>query len=105
MQTWNCVPNPMFNKLADPSRTDRQPRPLFRQKGRTVDLLNEHSRPFVDVDGFDSLNGEEVTALLLEDISFGPDFNPFTPADNGDLTIGEIADRLAANATVKQEVV
>jgi hypothetical protein len=56
-----------------------------------------------DVEPF-SLNGEEVTALLLEDLSFGPDFNPFTPTD-GDLTIGEIADRLAANATVKQEVV
>ena len=78
---------------------------IQEQSGRTVDVLNEHSRPFVDVDGFDSLNGEEVTALLLEDLSFGPDFNPFTPADNGDLMIGEIAERLAANATVKQEVV
>jgi len=77
---------------------------IQEQSGRTVDVLNEHSRPFVDVDGFDSLNGEEVTALLLEDLSFGPDFNPFTAAD-GDLTIGEIADRLAANALVKQEVV
>jgi hypothetical protein len=77
---------------------------IQEQSGRTVDVLNELSRPFVDVDGFDSLNGEEVTALLLEDLSFGPDFNPFTPTD-GDLTIGEIADRLAANATVKQEVV
>ena len=78
---------------------------IQEQSGRKVDALNERSRPFVDVDGFDSLNGEEVTALLLEDLSFGPDFNPFTPADDGDLTIGEIADRLAANATVKQEVV
>jgi hypothetical protein len=78
---------------------------IQEQSGRKVDVLNEHSRPFVDVDGFDSLNGEEVTALLLEDLSFGPDFNPFTPADDGDLTIGEIADRLAVNATVKQEVV
>ena len=78
---------------------------IQEQSGRSVDLLSENSRPFVDVDGFDSLNGEEVTALLLEDLSFGPDFNPFTPADNGDLTIGEIAYRLAANATVKQEVV
>ena len=77
---------------------------IQEQSGRTVDVLNELSRPFVDVDGFDSLNGEEVTALLLEDLSFGPDFNPFTPADS-DLTIGEIADRLAANAQVKQEVV
>lgn len=78
---------------------------IQEQSGRKVDVLDEYSRPFVDVDGFDSLNGEEVTALLLEDLSFGPDFNPFTAADNGDLTIGEIADRLAANATVKQEVV
>jgi len=78
---------------------------IQEQSGRAVDLLTEHSRPFVDVDGFDSLNGEEVTALLLEYLSFGADFNPFTPTDNGDLTIGEIADRLAANATVKQEVV
>lgn len=78
---------------------------IQEQSGRKVDVLNEHSCPFVDVDGFDSLNGVEVIALLLEDLSFGPDFNPFIPADNGDLTIGEIADRLAANATVKQEVV
>ena len=78
---------------------------IQEQSGRKVDLLNEHSRPFVDVDGFDSLNGEEVTALLLEEVSFGPDFNPFAPADDGDLTIGEIADRLAAHATAKQELV
>lgn len=77
---------------------------IQEQSGRTVDVLDEHSRPFVDVDGFDSLNGEEVTALLLEDISFGPDFNPFAPADKGDLTIGEIVDRLAANAIVKEAV-
>ena len=73
------------------------------QSGRAVDVLTEDSRPFVDVDGFDSLNGEEVTALLLEDVSFGGDLNPFAPVDDGDLTIGEIADRLAAGATVKQQ--
>lgn len=78
---------------------------IQEQSGRAVDLLNEDSRPFVDVDGFDSLNGVEVTALLLEDLSFGPDFNPFTPLDDGDLTVGEIANRLATNATVKQGVV
>jgi hypothetical protein len=78
---------------------------IQEQSGRAIDLLNENSRPFIDVDGFDSLNGEEVTGLLLEVLSFGPDFNPFTPTDDGDLTIGEIADRLVANATVKQEVV
>ena len=52
---------------------------IQEQSGRKVDVLNEHSRPFFDVDGFDSLNDEEVTALLLEDLSFGLDFNPFTP--------------------------
>ena len=73
------------------------------QSGRAVDVLTEYSRPFVDVDGFDSLNGEEVAALLLEDISFEADLNPFAPVDDGDLTIGQIADRLAAGATVKQQ--
>ena len=73
------------------------------ESGRTVDVLTENSRPYVDVDGFDSLNGEEVTALLLEEISFEADLNPFAPIDDGDLTIGEIADRLAAGATVKQQ--
>jgi len=72
------------------------------QSGRAIDVLTENSRPFVDVDGFDSLNGEEVTALLLEDISFGGDINPFAPADDGDLRIGDIADRIAACATIKQ---
>lgn len=48
------------------------------ESGRAVDVLTENSRPFVDVDGFDSLNGEEVTALLLEEISFEADLNPFT---------------------------
>ena len=66
------------------------------QSGRAIDVLTENSRPFVDVDGFDSLNGEEVTALLLEDISFGGDINPFDPADDGGLRIGDIADRIAA---------
>ena len=73
------------------------------QSGRAIDVLTENSRPFVDVDGFDSLNGEEATALLLEDISFGADINPFAPADDGDLTIGNIADRIAVCATVKQQ--
>jgi len=72
------------------------------QSGRAIDVLTENSRPFVDIEGFDSLNGEEVTALLLEDISFGPDINPFAPNDDGDLTIGDIADRIAACPTVKQ---
>lgn len=73
------------------------------ESGRAVDVLTENSRPFVDVDGFDSLNGEEVTALLLEEISFEADLNPFAPVDDGDLTIGQVADRLAAGATVKQQ--
>lgn len=73
------------------------------QSGRAIDALTEDSRPFVDLDGFDSLNAEEVTALLLEDISFGADLIPFSPASDGDLTIREIANRLAAGATAKQQ--
>ena len=73
------------------------------ESGRAVDVLTENSRPFVDVDGFDSLNGEEVTAHLLEEISYEADLNPFAPVDDGDLTIGEIAGRIAAGATVKRQ--
>jgi acyl carrier protein len=43
---------------------------IQEQSGRAVDSITEQSRPFVDVDGFDSLNGEEVTSLLLEELSF-----------------------------------
>ncbi len=76
---------------------------IQQQSGRPVDLLTGGSRPFVDIAGFDSLNGEEVTAILSEKFAFAVDFNPFAPAVHGDLTIGEIADRLVANAAVKQE--
>jgi hypothetical protein len=75
---------------------------IQQQSGRPVDVLTEVSRPFVDVAGFDSLNGEEVTALLSEKISFALDFSPFAPVAQGDLTVGEIADRIAANGAVKQ---
>jgi uncharacterized iron-regulated membrane protein len=77
---------------------------IQQKSGRPVVVLTEISRPFVDVAGFDSLNGEEVTALLSEKLSFAVDFNPFFSASHGDLTIGEIADRLVSNAAVKQEV-
>jgi len=77
---------------------------IQKQSGRMVNLLSEDSCPFRDVDGFDSLNGQEVTAILLEDLPLGADFNPFTPPKDGDLTIGEIADRVAANLAAKQEV-
>ena len=77
---------------------------IQEQSGRIVDTLDENSRPFVDLDGFDSLNGEEATALLLEDLLFGEDVNPFVLQDGDDLTIGKIADRLAATAKRKQVV-
>lgn len=76
---------------------------IQQQSGRPVAVLTEASRPYVDVAGFDSLNGEEVTALLSEKLAFTADFNPFTPAAHGDLTVGEIAGRIVANAVVKQE--
>lgn len=76
---------------------------IQQQSGRPVVVLSKISRPFVDIAGFDSLNGEEVTALLSEKLSFTVDFKPFAPAEHDDLTISQIADRLVANAAVKQE--
>jgi hypothetical protein len=54
--------------------------------------------------GFDSLNSEEVTVMLLEDLVFEDDLNPFEGDDGAELTIGQIADRLAKVSKRKEKV-
>jgi len=77
---------------------------IQQQSGRAVGPLDDNVCPLSDLEGFDSLNGEEVTTMLLEDLSFAEDLNPFVLEDEHELTIGEIADRLAAAATRKEKV-
>lgn len=77
---------------------------IQRQSGRPVDTLDDEIRPASDLDGFDSLNSEEVTVMLLEDLVFEDDLNPFEGDDGVELTIGQIADRLAKVSKRKEKV-
>ncbi len=74
------------------------------QSGRPVDTLDDEMRPISDLDGFDSLNGEEVTVMLLEELVFEEELNPFEGDDGAELTIGQIADRLATVSKRKEKV-
>jgi hypothetical protein len=77
---------------------------IQQQSGREVGALDDDVRPFSDLKGFDSLNGEEVTMLLLEDLAFDKDVNPFECDKEDELTIGQIADRIATVANHKEKV-
>ena len=77
---------------------------IQRQSGRPIDCLDDDVLPFSDLEGFDSLNGEEVTTLLSEDLAFHEDLNPFEDNDGTELTIGQIADKLASVAKRKEKV-
>jgi hypothetical protein len=77
---------------------------IQRHSGRRVDDLDDDVCPFSDLEDFDSLNGEEVTTLLLESLSFDDDMNPFISDDDRELTIGEIVDRIAGVAVKKEKV-
>jgi hypothetical protein len=77
---------------------------IQENSGRVVGALDDNVRPLVDLEGFDSLNGEEVTTMLLEDLILNDDPNPFASEDDHDLTIGEITDRLAKTAMRREKV-
>jgi hypothetical protein len=77
---------------------------IQHQSGRAVDTLDDEMRPISDLEGFDSLNSEEVTVILLEDLVFEEDVNPFAGDDGAELTIGQIADRLAKISKRKEKV-
>lgn len=77
---------------------------IQEQSGRPIGDLDDTIRPFSDLEGFDSLNGEEVTSLLSEDLAFDERLNPFDSDYGKELTIGQIADRLAPAAQKKEKV-
>lgn len=77
---------------------------IQEQSGREIASLDDDLRPFSDLEGFDSLNGEEVTILLHEELAFAEDVNPFASDDEEELTIGQIADRIALLAKPKEKV-
>jgi acyl carrier protein len=73
------------------------------QSGREIASFDDDTKPFSDLEGFDSLNGEEVTILLREELSFPEDVNPFDSDNEEELTIGQIADHIASLATPKEK--
>lgn len=76
---------------------------ILKQSGREYKPLRDDIKPFQDLEGFDSLNGEEVTALLLDEINFDEEFNPFISDEGKELTLGEIATRLSSFSIREEE--
>ena len=65
--------------------------------GRTVVGIGPNTRPFRDVDGFDSLNGVEATVLLSDAVGRDLSDSVFIPKEgNRALSVGEIADNVMA---------
>ena len=63
--------------------------------GRSVEGIGPDTRPFKDVEGFDSLSGVEATVLLSETLGQELPDSVFTPEQGTHvLSINEIADRV-----------
>ena len=79
---------------------------IQRQSGRPCADIDDNIRPIGDLDGFDSLNAEEATAMLSERLGVEIDENPFVTGDSPRaLRIHEVVDRLDrmwAKAEVKK---
>lgn len=90
----NAIRNLLLKAISD----------IQHQSGRPEVTLDDDVLPFTDLEGFDSLNGEEVTIMLLDDLAFEENLNPFVRDDGKELTIGQIADRLTAVSKQKEKV-
>ena len=68
--------------------------------GRSIEGIGPGTRPFKDVEGFDSLSGVEATVLLSETLGRDLPDSVFTPeqGDSG-LSINEVADRVLGCAS------
>lgn len=63
--------------------------------GRSLEGIGLDTRPFKDVEGFDSLSGVEATVLLSETLGRDLPDSVFTPEEgNRMLSINEVADRV-----------
>ena len=71
--------------------------------GRSVEGIGPDTRPFNDVEGFDSLSGVEATMLLSETLGRDLPDSVFAPEQgNRVLSVNEIADRvLGCTSAVK----
>jgi acyl carrier protein len=68
---------------------------IQRQSGRPSAEMNDNIRPIGDLDGFDSLNAEEATAMLCERLGVEINENIFVAVeDPRALRVREVVDRL-----------
>ena len=76
---------------------------IQQASGRSIEGIGPDTRPFKDVEGFDSLSGVEATVLLSETLGRDLPDSVFAPEQgNRMLSINEIADRvLGCTSAVK----
>jgi hypothetical protein len=72
--------------------------------GRPGAEISPSTRPIVDLEEFDSLNGVELTVEVADRIKFDPDFNNILLADDKPLSIAEAAQRLLGQMQLKTTV-
>jgi acyl carrier protein len=68
---------------------------LQKISGREPVAIDANTKPVLDVPGFDSLNGVEVTVEVTDRLKIETDFNNVLVDDDRALTIAQAAERLA----------
>jgi acyl carrier protein len=68
---------------------------LQEMSGRGRFSVDANTKPVLDVPGFDSLNGVEVTVEVMDRLKIELDFNNVLVEDERALTIAQAAERLA----------
>jgi len=67
---------------------------LQKLSGREQVAIDADTKPILDVPGFDSLNGVEITVEVIDLLKIETDFNNLLIDDDRALTISEAAERL-----------
>jgi acyl carrier protein len=73
---------------------------LQKLSGREQVPIDADTKPILDVPGFDSLNGVEITVEVMDKLAIETDFNNVLIDDDRALTISEAAERLAVCLSV-----
>jgi acyl carrier protein len=68
---------------------------LQKISGRELVAIDANTKPVLDVPGFDSLNGVEVTVEVMDRLKIETAFNNVLVDDDRALTISQAAERLS----------
>jgi len=74
---------------------------IQKQSGRADAVVSEETRPVVDIEGFDSLNGVEATVDVIDQLELELEFNNVFVEDGEALTIHQAAKRIGKCANKK----